>query len=79
MKTFYIGKDECGDVFVYNYEPKLKGESPNRCLVSIGDEEKIYDYETGYTTFGKLMPIDYNMIDSVKPLEYKKIYITAKM
>lgn len=79
METFYIGKDECGDVFIYNSEPKLKGESPNRCLVSNCDEEKIYDNQTGYTTFGKLLPVNYDIMDSINPMEYKKIYMTAKM
>ena len=74
----FLGKDECGDVFIYDYPPNIKGESPNRCLVSNGTEEKIYDAEVGFTEVGKLMPITIEMFEGIKPLETKTITLIAQ-
>lgn len=74
----FIGMDECGDVFIYNYPPNIKGESPNRWLVSNGTEEKIYDADFGFTDVGKLMPITLEMFEDIKPLETKTITLIAQ-
>lgn len=74
----FLGKDENGDVFIYDCPPNIIGENPNRCLVSNGTEKKIYDAEDGFTEVGKLMPITTEMFENIKPLETKIITLIAQ-
>lgn len=66
---FYIAKDECGDVFIFNNKPNLylgmPGKEPTHFWSSNGDEEKIYDNITGYTIFGRLINTQEDLINNL--------------